>query len=512
MDRRASLRPEGPDAAATASPAYADALQESLAPSAKRPNILYIMSDDHAANAISCYGGILAEAAPTPNIDRIAAGGMRLDNCFCTNSICTPSRACILTGQYSHVNGVYTLGDQLDPKRQNVAKLLQRGGYQTAVIGKWHLKTRPTGFDYWTVLPGQGRYHDPVMRVQGRDDEVVRKGYSADVITDLSLDWLDRCSPDEPFFLLCHFKAPHRPWDPAERFAELYEDVTFPEPENLLDDYKNRSRAAANATLKVGEDMTERDVKCPMPVGLDRDALRKWAYQRYMKDYLRCIAAIDENVGRLLDYLDGHNLADDTVVIYTSDQGMFLGEHGYYDKRFMYEESLRMPFVVRYPEEIPAGTVNDDIILNLDFAQTFLDYANLQPPSDMQGKSFRANLAGRTPPDWRAAMYYRYWMHQSDHGVPAHLGLRTKRYKLIFYYGLGLGMAGTEEFDPTEPEWELFDLAKDPREMNSVYADPAYNMVVNELKAELARLKEEFGDADEAYPDMVQVMAQHWER
>jgi len=476
----------------------------------KRPNILYMMADDHAANAISCYGGILADVAPTPNIDRIAAGGMRLDNCFCTNSICAPSRACILTGQYSQRNGVYTLADALDPAHAHVAKALQRGGYQTAIIGKWHLQTDPSGFDYWNVLPGQGRYHDPIMREIGKDKSEVHKGHSTDVITNLSIDWIKNRNADKPFFLMCHFKAPHRPWQPAERFARLLEDTAMPEPNNLLDDYRNRSKAAAHAKLKVGEDMQETDVKRPIPKDLDREALRKWAYQHYIRDYLRCIAGVDENVGRILDFLDEQNLAGDTVVIYTSDQGFFLGEHGYYDKRFMYEESLRMPFLVRYPREIKQGSVGDDIVINADFAPTFLDFAGMAAPGEMQGRSFRANLRGETPSDWRSTMYYRYWMHMAHHAVPAHYGVRTKRHKLIFYYGLPLGMAGSQQFAPTEPEWELFDIEKDPYEMNSVYGDPAYADVARDLKAELLRLKNEFGDSDEQYPELIAVREKSW--
>ena len=474
----------------------------------QRPNILYIMADDHAAQAISAYGGILDKVAPTPNIDRLARQGMRLDNCFCTNSICTPSRGAILTGQYSHVTGVYTLDTPLDPERPNVAKGLQQAGYQTAIFGKWHLHKDPSGFDDWNILPGQGAYHDPILieKDKGRQKHT---GYVTDIITDLSLEWLKKRDPQKPFFLLCHHKAPHRSWQPAARHATWLDDVTIPEPSNLLDRYENRSRAAANATLKVGEDMSKTDLKTEIPKNLDRDALRKWAYQLYLKDYLRCIRAVDENVGRLLDYLDQAGLAQNTVVIYTSDQGFFLGEHGYFDKRFFYEESLRMPFLVRYPPEIAAGSVSKDMVLNVDFAETFLDYAGRPAPADMQGRSFRANLAGKTPADWRTAMYYRYWMHLAQHGVPAHYGIRTHKHKLIFYYGLPLNMAGAVK-RPTEPEWELFDLEKDPQEMKNVYADPAYAPVVKELKAELLRLKDAVGDSDAAYPDLIEVTKKCW--
>jgi len=507
MLRRDFLKTVGLGAAALAVPGCAKVEEGRGGKRGKRPNILYIMSDDHACNAISCYGGILSKVARTPNIDRIGDEGMRLENCFVTNSICTPSRAAILTGQYSHVNGVYTFGERIDARCPNVAKLLQDGGYQTAVVGKWHLKTGPTGFDYWNVLPGQGRYHSPKLKEKGWQEKELKTyegRHSTDVIADLSLNWLRGRDKERPFFMMCHFKAPHRAWQPAKRFADLYKDVEMPEPANLLDDYKNRSRAAANAKLKIGEDMGKRDVKQERPEGLGRDELRRWAYQLYIKDYLRCVAAVDENVGRLLDFLDEENLSRDTVVIYTSDQGFFLGEHGYYDKRFMYEESLRMPFVARYPREIKAGSVNDDIIINVDFAPTFLDYARLRIPGDMQGVSFRANLASKTPSNWRKSMYYRYWLHLDCHGVPAHYGVRTRRYKLIFYYGLPLGKANAVE-KPTPPEWELFDLKKDPQEMKNVYNAPEYATVRKQLEAELVRLKNELRDTDDAYPEMMKL-------
>ena len=461
-----------------------------LALGAKRrpPNILYIMADDHASHAITAYGSKINR---TPNIDRIAAQGMRMNNCFCTNSICTPSRAVILTGQYSHITGVKTLADRLDGSRQNVAKLLNAASYQTAIIGKWHLQSDPTGFEYWNILPGQGVYHNPVLIEMGQKKK--HQGYATDIITDFSLDFLKRRDKNRPFFLLCHHKAPHRPWEPDAKHATMYDGLTIPEPSNLFDDYRNRSRAAANATMRVGEHMNKTDLKQDIPTDLKGNALRKWAYQLYIKDYLRCVASVDDNVGRLLDYLDAQGLTRDTMVIYTSDQGFFLGDHGYYDKRFIYEESLRMPFLIRYPGNIRPGTVNEDMVLNLDFAPTWLDYAGTKVPADMQGRSFRPILQGRTPKDWRTSMYYRYWMHLADHGVPAHYGVRTKRYKLVYYYGQPLDAKGAIP-KPTEPEWELFDLQKDPHEMNSVYDDPAYASVVRELKAELERLQKQFGD------------------
>jgi len=461
-----------------------------------RPNILFVMSDDHASHAMSCYGSRINK---TPHLDRIADGGMIFQNCFCVNSICTPSRANILTGLHSHLNGVKTLGDPLDGRKPNVAKMLQASGYQTAMVGKWHLghggNADPTGFDYWNVLPGQGSYYDPVMIEE--DGRKQHEGYATDIITDFSLEWLQNRDKDQPFFLMCHHKAPHRPWDSDEKHAHMFEDGDVPMPDNFFDDYANRSNAAKEAKMRVFGHMNDRDLKIeklgPPPEGLSDEELANWQYQRYIKEYLRCVASIDDNVGRLLDYLDADGVADDTMVIYTSDQGFFLGDHGWYDKRFMYEESLRMPFIVRYPRAVGAGSSTHAMALNIDFAETWLDYAGLQIPDDMQGSSLRPIFEGETPDDWRESMYYRYWMHLSHHHVPAHYGIRTHRYKLIYYYGEALGTSGSVN-QSTEPEWELFDLEKDPNEMCSVYDDPAYADVVKELTAELYRLKEEAMD------------------
>jgi len=458
----------------------------------QRPNILFVMSDDHASHAMSCYGSRINE---TPNIDRIAQGGMRFDNCFCTNSICTPSRATILTGTYNHVNKVTTLASKMDGRLLTFPKLLQGRGYQTAIIGKWHLGHGgihdPTGFDYWIVLPGQGLYHDPLMIEMGV--EKVIKGYATDLITDYSLDWLRHRDTSKPFCLLCHHKAPHRPWEPDKGHATMYEDVDIPEPETFNDDYSNRARAAAEARMRIDRDLRASDLKRPVPPGLSLQEEKKWKYQRYIKDYLRCVASIDDNVGRMLDYLDQEGLTENTIVIYTSDQGFFLGDHGWYDKRFMYEESLRMPFIVRYPREIGPGSISKDIILNVDFPPTFLDYAGIDIPDEMQGRSFRALLNGELPEDWQTTMYYRYWMHLAHHNVYAHYGVRTLRYKLIYYYADALGQPGAID-DPREPEWELFDLDSDPSELCSVYDDPAYADVVRELKEELHRLQAQVGD------------------
>jgi arylsulfatase A-like enzyme len=461
--------------------------------SEKRPNILYIMADDHAAHAMTCYGSVINH---TPNLDRIAEEGMRFDNCFCTNSICSPSRAVILTGLHSHRNGVLTLGDKFDGRQQTFPKLLQQAGYQTAMIGKWHLGHGgvhdPTGFDYWNVLPGQGAYHDPAFIEMGVRGKV--EGYVTDLITDSCLDWLDQRDPDKPFLLLCHHKAPHDKWEYDDKHAGMFKGQTVPFPPTFNDDYGNRAKAAADSTQRIENiDRHLNNLDDPIPTDLEGQALKEWKYQKYIKDYLRVVASIDDNVGRMLDYLDREGLADDTIVVYTSDQGFFLGDHGWYDKRFFYEESLRMPFVVRYPREIEPGGVASKMAVNLDFAPTFLDFAGVEAPEPMQGRSLRPLMRGDLPRDWPASMYYRYWMHRAHFNVYAHYGVRTERYKLIYYYGEALECTGAID-KPSTPEWELFDLQEDPMELNNVYEDDAYRDVVSELEAELKRLREEAGD------------------
>ena len=462
-----------------------------------QPNIVFIMSDDHASHAMSCYGSRINQ---TPQLDRIAQGGMRFDNCFCTNAICGPSRAAMLTGTYNHVNGVTTLRESIDNTLEMFPQLLQAQGYQTALFGKWHLGQGaahcPTGFDDWAVLPGQGRYHYPDFIFKGPDGGERRTlpGYVTDVITDLSLDWLEQRDRDRPFCLLCHHKAPHRSWEPDEKHAHLYLNEHIPEPDTLYDDYADRASAAKNAIMRVGRDMRFNDVKCQIPKPLPEAELRRWAYQRYIKDYLRVVASIDDNVGRMLDYLDSEELTENTVVIYTSDQGFFLGDHGWFDKRFMYEQSLRMPMLLRYPAEVPAGSANQDMVLNVDIAPLLLDLADAPIPEHMQGRSFRPIWNGQRPSDWRESMYYHYWMYDDKgHPVYAHYGVRTQRYKLVYYYARVDESGG---LDPTyEPEWELFDLETDPQELCSVYAAPAYADTVDRLKRELTRLQAEVGDA-----------------
>ena len=488
----------------------------------QRPNIIFIMSDDHAAHAMSCYQERNGRPAinRTPNLDRIANEGMLFDSCFCTNSICTPSRAAILAGTYNHVNGVTTLATMMDNSLPTFPKMLQQGGYQTAIFGKWHLgqgqKHCPTGFDDWAVLPGQGYYHNPTFSFKGPGGGYKKTvpGYVTDIITDMCLDWLEDRDPEKPFCLLCHHKAPHRPWYSDEKHADMFLNEDVPEPETLLDNYSGRAKAAEAATMRVGVHMTRTDMKCEMPDEMSEDDLRRWGYQRYIKEYLRVVQSVDDNVGRLLDYLDREGLAENTLIIYTSDQGFFLGDHGWYDKRFMYEESLKMPFVLRYPPEVKAGSVNDDIVLNVDFPALFLDVAGVPVPDHFQGRSFRPLLQGSTPPDWRQAMYYRYWMNRAHHNVAAHYGIRTHKYKLIYYYYDGCDQKGTEhgaeggmqqtlDIEGLEPEWELFDLENDPFEMHNLIDDPAYADVVRELKDELHRLQDEVGD-ERYYQDVSQ--------
>ncbi|HUW20752.1 MAG TPA: sulfatase [Sedimentisphaerales bacterium] len=508
MNRRGFLKASGIALGSLVLPGCGTSQTTFTGRAGERPNILFIMSDDHAAQAMSCYGSKINK---TPNLDRIANEGMRFDNCFCTNSICTPSRATILTGKYSHKNGCLTLSNTFDGSQQAFPKLLQAAGYHTAVIGKWHLTTEPTGFDYYNVLPGQGDYFNPRLKEKGEPWENgnkggrVYEGYVTDVITDVALDFLKNRPKDKPFCLLYHHKAPHDMWEYAPRYADLHRDVDVPEPENLFDDYAGRGDAIKRATQKIGMEETvflhktqgaQFDNVRDQIANLPPDQQKRRAYQYFIKAYLRCVASIDENTGRVLNYLDKSGLCDNTIVIYTSDQGVFLGEHGLFDKRFMYEESLRMPLIVRYPREIRAGSVSDDIVLNVDFAETFLDYAGAPVPSDMQGRSLRPLLRGRTPKDWRTSMYYRYWMHGAHFNVAAHFGVRTKRYKLIYYYGLPLNAKGAKR-QPTPPEWELFDLQKDPKEMNNLYGHPACEPIVKKLKAELIRLRRQLEDDDD---------------
>jgi arylsulfatase A-like enzyme len=485
----------------------------------QRPNIIFMMSDDHAAQAISAYGGFLADVFKTPNIDRIANEGMRFDNMFCTNSICTPSRATILTGKYGHKNGVYTLNEKLQDDQITFPKLLQQAGYYTGIIGKWHLHAEPRGFDYWKVMIDQGRYHDPIYCEKGKgwsmDDEdgtgTVYKGYVTDITTDFGIDFLENRPKDKPFCMLLHFKAPHDDWDFDEKYKHLFADQDLPEPETLFDDYVTRGRGLIDATQKIGQNHTYYQDETGHLKGDNR---KRAQYQTYMKRYLRCVASVDDNIGRVLAYLDKKGLTQNTIIIYTADQGFYLGEHGMYDKRFMYEESLRMPFVVRYQRGIKSGQVNKDIATNLDFAETFLDYAGVNIPTEMQGRSLKPLFEGKTPADWRQSMYYRYWMHGAHFNIPGHYGIRTQEYKLIHFYGMGLGYSYNElypkgnwqyegnKIERTEPYWEMYDLRKDSKEINNIFDHPEYADIQKELTNELFNLKKQYDDRDEKYPEL----------
>ena len=478
----------------------------------KRPNIIFMYSDDHAWQAVSAYGSQLTQVAPTPNIDRLARDGMRFDRFCVTNSICAPCRAVILTGKHSHLNGIKDNGTPFDGSQQTFPKLLQAAGYQTAIVGKWHLHSEPTGFDHWEVYPGQGHYYNPVFRTpQG---EVTEQGYVTDITTDKALDWLqNQRDPNRPFMLMYQQKAPHRPWQPGLDKLTKFDDVNIPEPEHLFDDYETRTSAARTQTmeianhmrlggdLKVWDDKTrvtdQREYKKTYDrmdkqqqalwdaaygpkntafkkANLSGKDLVRWKYQRYIKDYLRCISSVDDGAGKLLDYLDESGLAANTVVIYSSDQGFFLGEHGWFDKRFMYEESFRSPFVIRWPRVVKPGSVNKDLVQNLDVAQTLLDIAGVEQPADMQGESFVPLLKRKRPRDWRKTLYYHYYEHWA-HSVAQHEGVTTDRYKLIYFY--------------LRDEWEFYDLKRDPREMKNLYNDPKCQKRILEMKTELERLR-----------------------
>jgi len=437
----------------------------------ERPNIVWIMSDDHARHALSIYGSRLIR---TPNLDRIGAEGVRFENAFCTNSLCAPARATLLTGKYSHRNGQLDNTVKFDGSQLTFPKLLQKAGYRTAVVGKWHLVSDPTGFDYWNILPGQGLYHNPVLIEMGERKK--REGYATDIITDEAIRFIKE-SAGRPFCLLCHHKAPHRRWEPDQKHQALFADRDFPEPPTFNDDYRNRASAAEHAQMRVA-DMP--DWVKEHPAGMTDEQRKQWNYQRFMRDYLRCVASVDDNVGRLLRFLEEAGLAKNTVVAYTSDNGFFLGDHGWYDKRFMYEESLRIPLVVRYPRLAKAGRVERRLVTNVDFAPTLLELAGVPVPAEMQGQSLAPLLKGERNPKWRTSVYYHYYEYPLSHRVRPHYGVRTDRHKLIHY--------------PTVNEWELFDLEKDPRELRSVHSDPAYAGLVEKLKAELARLRQQYQD------------------
>jgi arylsulfatase A-like enzyme len=473
----------------------------------ERPNILFIMSDDHAYQAISAYG---SNRNKTPHIDRIAAEGIRFDRCYVTNSICGPSRATILTGKYSHKNGFYDNHGRFDGSQMTLPKLLQNAGYQTAIIGKWHLVTEPTGFDHWDILPGQGKYYRPdFITAEGK---AAVPGHATEITTQKALDWLrQKRDPSKPFMLMVQHKAPHRRWEPAVDKLAMFEHGSIPEPATLLDDYANRGTAARHAEMRINQMDLDTDLKlwrrgnperkwlydhmtaaernawethidprlskleAANPQGDDRT---RWFYQLYMQDYLGCVASVDDSVGALLDYLDSSGLAENTIVVYTSDQGFYLGEHGWFDKRFMYEESLRTPLLVRWPGVIEPGRVEQRIVSNVDFAQTFLEAAGAKAPGDMQGRSLVPLLRGETSPAWRSSFYYHYYEGADrEHKVHKHEGVTNGRAKLIHFYPVG--------------EWELYDLENDPDELVNVYGNQEYAQLQEQLHKELDRLRTE---------------------
>ena len=479
-----------------------------------QPNIVVIFSDDHTQQTISAYGSTLMQ---TPNIDRIAKDGALFKNVFVTNSICAPSRAVLLTGKYSHINGLKDNGPRrfFDPLQQQIQKILSQKNYQTAWIGKWHLQSLPNGFDYWNILPDQGNYFQPDF-INMKNDTVRVNGYVTDLISDYSLEWLKNRKADKPFFLVVGEKATHRNWMPDPNDFAEFENREFPLPVNFFDAYDNRQAAAEQDMtisktmllyddLKMGVDYSKRGMfgrmndqqKAAYKSYYDRaqasynkiknDSIEvvKWKYQRYMRDYLATARSMDRNIGRILDYLDSNELSKNTIVIYTSDQGFYMGEHGWFDKRFMYEESLRTPFVMKYPGRINPGSTVDEMIVNIDFAPTLIDYAGISVPKDMQGKSFKGLLDNSSvhQKDWRKAMYYHYYEYPEPHRVAPHFGIRTDRYKLIKFYG-------------AVNTWELFDLQNDPHEMKNLIDDASQKNRILQLKKQLVDLVKQYKDAE----------------
>ncbi len=488
----------------------------------QRPNIVFIFSDDHANHAIGAYQGLFAEVNPTPNIDALAGRGMLFRNSFCTNSICGPSRAVILTGMHSHKNGFKANGYRFDGSQVTFPKLLRQAGYQTAMIGKWHLGSNPQGFDYWEVLPGQGDYYNPVLITEG-DKRTQVEGHCTDVVTDKAINWLsDQRDSDKPFVLMCQHKAPHRAWMPAIRHLDLYADRDMPEPDTMFDTWDDNASGAQYQTMQIDDHLhLNYDLHLPLPANFDPDSdtgpsldksafhnlkkltdeqlsqwnakwkdrneafeqanltgedLVRWKFQRYIKNYLRCIKGVDESVGRINDWLKENGLAENTIVIYSSDQGFYLGDHGWYDKRWMYDESMMMPLIVSWPGVTEPGSINEDLVQNLDYAQTFLEICGAEAPDSMQGRSLVPLLKGETPEDWRTSLYYHYHGYPGAHMVPRHYGVRTQDFKLMHFY--------------QTDEWEFYDLKNDPDEKQNEMPNDKYTGQVTALKTELDRLKD----------------------
>jgi uncharacterized sulfatase len=529
----------------------------------QKPNIIYIMADDHTSQAFGIYGSRLASLNPSPNLDKLANEGMIFENAFVNNAICVPSRAAIITGQQGQTNGVIDLEGAIPPERQYLPQEMKKLGYQTAIVGKWHLHDEPAAFDYYKVLPSQGKYFDPVFRVQGDmpwpGNVVKTQGHSSDVITDISIDWLkNKRDKGQPFFLMHHYKAPHDDFEYAPRYENYLAETFIPEPESLYDNENNGSEATRgrkdSLTRIIGSSVSHRNLirnqamniywndttiykKYRNANAIKPEEYMKWEmdpaeraytskiYQDYLKKYLRCVKGVDDNIKRLLDYLETEGLLENTVIVYTGDQGFMLGEHDYIDKRWMYDESMRMPFFVRYPATIEAGSRTDAIISNTDFAPTMIELAGGDTPDYMQGKSFKSILeTGVEPEDWPKATYYRYWMHMAHrHQNPAHFGIRTKEFKLIFFYGRywadtddqnsswNKDSWGNDFANHTPVAWEFYDLRKDPKEMNNAYDDPLYQDAIADLKVQLLKLREDLNETDKNYPHIQKVINEHWD-
>lgn len=443
----------------------------------KRPNILFITGEGTPENILSCYG---SKIHSTPNIDRIAQEGMKFENSYCSNALCAPSRATLLTGKYSHLNGVpeNIFGEKkpFDGSQMTFPQVLQANGYKTACFGKWHLRSLPTGFDIYKTLPGFGRYHDPVLIENGK--KVKHKGYITDLVGDFTIDAMKQFSKSgNPFCVMAQFKSAHRGWSPDQKHKNWYKEEQIPVPETFDDDYSHRASPAQKAKMRIAN---MPDYKKIQPDGLTYEERKDFNYQHFIKDFKRVTASLDENIGRILDYLDESGLAENTVVIYTTDHGFFLGEHGWFDKRFMYEEAIRVPTMIRYPGRVQAGSVNSNALVNIDNAPTVLDFAGITPPSEIQGRSFKPLAYGNKVPNWRENFYYHYYEYGPPHWVRAHYGIRTDRYKLIYYY--------------TVNEWELFDLREDPHELTSLYSNPHYSDIIEELKHKLQQERNFYQD------------------
>jgi len=506
------------------------------ASAASRPNILFIMSDDHTAQAVGAYATLLKDLNPTPTIDSLAREGITFDNAFCGNSICTPSRASIITGQYAHINGVTDLGGRIKPENQTLPIAMRQAGYQTAMVGKWHLKEEPN-FDYYKVLPGQGKYYNTEFRIQGNKpwpkNTVVHKGqHSSDAITDSTLEWFKtKRDPNKPFFICHQYKAPHDFFENAPRYQSYLKDVTIPEPDTLYDvpdAWGSLATRGHNDELNphIGTSIGSRNPRRSYAIDLfkrfpeefpaDYDPAKfsevettRLAYQAYLKKYLRCVKGVDDNLKRLFDYLKAEGLYDNTVIIYTGDQGFWLGEKDFQDKRWAYDESQRMPFIVRYPKSIPAGIRSDAIIENIDYPALMLDFAGAKvaAAAKMQGRSFRGICeTGKEPKNWKKAAYYRYWMHMAHHDNPGEMAIRTKTHKLIYFYGCDY-----KGQNQTPPAWELYDLSRDKAELNNVYDNPKYAKVRDRLKKQLAKMRQRIGDDGSHHPACEQVIQEFWD-